>query len=102
MKTYTICGSMKFAEDMKKIAYDLEISKDIRYNILQCVYCEDNIVPTEDELLKLEDAHYRKIDLSDGIYVVNMDGYIGTSVKKKLSMLKGMKKKCCIITISRF
>ena len=38
MKTYTICGSMKFAEDMKKIAYDLEISKG--YNILQpiCVY----------------------------------------------------------------
>lgn len=54
------------------------------YNILQCVYCEDNIVPTEDELLKLEDAHYRKIDLSDGIYVVNMDGYIGTSVKKEI------------------
>ena len=27
VKTYTICGSMKFAEDMKKIAYDLEISK---------------------------------------------------------------------------
>ena len=42
MKTYTICGSMRFAEDMKKIAYDLEISKG--YNILQCVYCEDNIV----------------------------------------------------------
>ena len=68
----------------EKNAYDLEISKDIRYNILQCVYCEDNIVPTEDELLKLEDAHYRKIDLSDGIYVVNMDGYIGTSVKKEI------------------
>ena len=82
MKTYTICGSMKFAEDMKKIAYDLEISKG--YNILQCVYCEDNIVSTEDELLKLTDAHYRKIDLSDGIYVVNMDGYIGTSVKKEI------------------
>ena len=39
---------------------------------------------TEDELLKLADAHYRKIDLSDGIYVVNMDGYIGTSVKKEI------------------
>lgn len=68
----------------EKIAYDLEISKG--YNILQCVYCEDNIVPTEDELLKLEDAHYRKIDLSDGIYVVNMDGYIGTSVKKEMCL----------------
>ena len=72
-----------------KNAYDLEISKDIRYNILQCVYCEDNIVPTEDELLKLEDAHYRKIDLSDGIYVVNMDGYIGTSVKKEIEYAEG-------------
>ena len=60
------------------------ISRFFVFNILQCVYCEDNIVPTEDELLKLEDAHYRKIDLSDGIYVVNMDGYIGTSVKKEI------------------
>lgn len=73
----------------EKNAYYLEISKDIRYNILQCVYCEDNIVPTEDELLKLEDAHYRKIDLSDGIYVVNMDGYIGTSVKKEIEYAEG-------------
>ena len=30
VKTYTICGSMKFAEDMKKIAYDLEISKEYK------------------------------------------------------------------------
>ena len=66
----------------EKISYDFEISKG--YNILQSVYCEDNIVPTEDELLKLADAHYRKINLSDGIYVVNMDGYIGTSVKKEI------------------
>lgn len=54
------------------------------YTFVKDGYCEDNIVPTEDELLKLEDAHYRKIDLSDRIYVVNMDGYIGTSVKKEI------------------
>ncbi len=82
MKTYTICGSMRFGEDMKKIAYDLETSKG--YNILQCVYCEENVIPTEEELLKLTDAHYRKIDLSDGIYVVNINGYIGASVKKEI------------------
>lgn len=82
MKTYTICGSMRFAKDMKKIAYDLEASKG--YNVLQCVYCEDNVVPTTAELSRLADAHYRKIDLSDGIYVVNIDGYIGASVKKEI------------------
>ena len=73
---------MRFDKDMKKIAYDLETCKG--YNILQCVYCEENVVPTEEEILKLAEAHYRKIDLSDGIYVVNIDGYIGASVKKEI------------------
>ena len=82
MKTYTICGSMRFEKEMKKIAYELEISKG--YNVLQCVYCEDNIVPSEEKLSKLSASHYRKIDLSDGIYVVNIDGYIGLSVKKEI------------------
>ena len=82
MKTYTICGSMRFDKNMKKIAYELETSKG--YNILQCVYCEGNVVPTEEDLLRLADAHYKKIDLSDGIYVVNIDGYIGESVKKEI------------------
>ena len=50
---------MRFAEAMKKIAYELEIN--IGYNILQCVYCEDNVVPTEDELLILANAHYKKL-----------------------------------------
>ena len=83
MKTYTICGSMRFAKDMQRIAYDLETCKG--YNILQCVYCKENAVPTEDELSKLADAHYRKIDLSNGIYVVNMGGYIGESVRKEIA-----------------
>ena len=45
MKTYTICGGMRFAKEMKKIAYDFKISKG--YNVLQCVYCEDNVVSSE-------------------------------------------------------
>lgn len=51
---------------------------------MQCVYCEENVVPTEEELLRLADAHYKKIDLSDDIYVANIDGYIGESVKKEI------------------
>ena len=82
MKTYTICGSMRFEKEMKRIAYDLETDKG--YNILQCVYCEENVIPTNEERSRLTDAHYRKIDLSDGIYVVNLDGYIGETVKKEI------------------
>jgi len=86
MKTYTICGSMRFEKEMQRIAYELETGKG--YNILQCVYSDKDSIPTREELLRLEDAHYRKIDLSDGIYVVNIDDYIGTSVKKEIEYAK--------------
>ena len=82
MKTYTICGSMRFAEEMRRAAYQLETQRGC--NALQCVYCGDNATPTEEELRLLAEAHYRKIDLSDGIYVVNVGGYIGEAVKKEI------------------
>lgn len=86
MKTYTICGSMKFAKEMKKIAYKLEIEKG--YNILQCVYIDRNIQLIEEDIQKLEKAHYKKIDISDGIYVININGYIGDSVRKEIDYAK--------------
>lgn len=36
MKTITICGSMRFSEEMKEVALDLEIHHNM--NVLQCVY----------------------------------------------------------------
>ncbi len=49
---------------------------------MQCVYC--GCTPSDEALKALEAAHYRKIDLSDGIYVVNIGGYIGESVRKEI------------------
>ncbi len=86
MKTYTICGSMKFEKEMQKIAFDLETQQG--YNILQCVYNTGNPAPAEEELKQLAIAHYKKIDMSDGIYVVNLDGYIGESVSAEIEYAK--------------
>ena len=83
MKTLTICGSMRFANEMKKIAFELEAVRG--YNVLQCVYCEEGIIPTDDAHTRLADAHYKKIDMSDGIFVVNIGGYIGESVKREIA-----------------
>ena len=82
MKTYTMCGSMRFENDMRKVAYDLETQRG--YNILQCIYTVSEIKPTAKEIEALERAHYRKIDISDGIYVLNLQGYIGESVRKEI------------------
>lgn len=82
MKTYTICGSMKFGKEMQEIAYDLETKKG--YNVLQCVYNITNTEPNEEERNNLASAQYKRIDMSDGIYVVNIDGYIGTSTSAEI------------------
>ena len=86
MKTYTICGSMRYTTQMKEIAYYLETQKG--FNILQCVYIEKDVEFSENDLLALQYAHYKKIDMSDGIYVVNINGYIGESVKKEIKYAK--------------
>ncbi len=90
MKTYTICGSMRFAEKMKEIALFLEIEKG--YNILQCIYVDNKFTLSNDDIKKLEIAHYKKIDISDGIYVVNVNGYIGESVRREIEYAKKYQK----------
>ncbi len=85
MKTLTICGSMRFEKEMREIAYLLEIRYG--YNVLQCIYGNGE-QPGAEEREKLAAAHYRKIDLSDGIYVVNIGGYIGASVRQEIEYAK--------------
>ena len=82
MKIVTLCGSMRFAEQMKKIALDLETKHD---------YCA--IPPIDDcgvelscdDLLSLSRAHFRKIDIADVIYIVNIAGYIGDAVAREIA-----------------
>lgn len=86
MKTVTICGSMKFAEQMKQIAWKLETERGI--NVLQCVYNERNEPMTDDALKCLTLAHYKKIDMGDAVYIVDIDGYIGPSVEQEIIYAK--------------
>ena len=88
MKTYTICGSMRFELEMKEIAFMLETQKG--FNILQCIYTHREV--SEEEKQRLAAAHYRKIDISDGIYVVNIGGYIGESVATEIDYAKNQGK----------
>lgn len=49
---------------------------------------------TKSDLNNLKDAHFKRIELSDAIYVVNKDENIqGTVLKKKWNVLKALIKK---------
>lgn len=86
MKTITICGSMKFADIMKQIAWRLEVEKG--FNVLQCVYNEQNEPITDEAQKRLVAAHYKKIDICDAVYIVDIDGYIGKSVADEILYAK--------------
>lgn len=40
---------------------------------------------TKPEKQGLDELHFRKIDASDGIYVVNVGGYVGSSTRREIA-----------------
>ncbi len=86
MKVITICGSMRFAKDMISLASELEIEKG--WCVLQCVYDINPEKLTLEDIEKLSLLHFKRIDISDGIFVVNKGGYIGNQTRKEIEYAK--------------
>ena len=55
------------------------------YCILTPVYpVLENIERTKEQLIKLKEAHFKRIELSDAILVVDINNYIGNSTKLEI------------------
>lgn len=89
-KIVTICGSFKYKDVMLKKSLELELED--KYVVLQPVYGIDNYKYTDEDKKILGELHYKRIDISDAIYVVNVDGYIGESTKKEIEYAKRLGK----------
>lgn len=87
-KIVTICGSMRFKDKMMEISKELEIEN--KYVVIQCIYSNDKFTEKEQQILS--DLHYNKIKISDAIYVVNVNGYIGNSTGKEIEYAKRLGK----------
>ena len=46
---------------------------------------KENLEITKEEMDKIVNAHWKRIDISDAIYVVNINGYIGNSTKNEIA-----------------
>ncbi len=90
MKVVTICGSMQFANEMQTISRTL--AKDNGWCVLQCVYGIDPSKTSKEQFDLLKKEHLKRIDLSDAIYVVNINGYIGDSTKFEIEYAQKNKK----------
>ena len=90
MKIITLCGSLKFQKEMMIVAEKMALKGNC---ILTPVYPTlDKYKRTEKQLEKLKKAHFKKIELSDAILVVNVDNYIGYSTNLEIEYARKLKK----------
>ncbi len=86
IKVITLCGSTKFKEDFERVNRELTLAG----NIVISVGCfgHSGDVFSDEQKEMLDEIHKRKIDLSDAIYVINKNGYIGTSTANEIEYAK--------------
>ena len=90
-KVITLCGSTRFKDEFMKAQKDLTLAGNIVISVGLFGHSGDNEVwenMDEGTLTKtkemFDDMHKRKIDMADEIYVINVDGYIGSSTKSEI------------------
>ena len=70
-----------------------------RYCILTPVYpVLENVEKTEKQLIKLKEEHFKRIELSDAILVVNVNNYIGNSTNIEIKYAKKLGKEIIYYT----
>ncbi len=96
MKIITLCGSLKFQKEMMIVAEKMALEG---YCILTPVYpVLENMKATEEQLIKLKEAHFKRIELSDAILVVNINNYIGESTNLEIDYAKKLGKEIIYYT----
>ena len=81
-KVITLCGSTRFKEDFERVNRELTLLGNIVISVGCFGHAGDTF--SEEQKVMLDDIHKRKIDMADAIYVINKDGYIGSSTKSEI------------------
>ena len=83
-RVITLCGSTKFKDDFLREQKRLTLEGNIVISVGLFGHSGDNEVWTEGTKEMLDEMHRRKIDMADEIFVINKDGYIGTSTRGEI------------------
>lgn len=90
-KVITLCGSTKFKDDFMRIQQELTLKGYIVLSVGVFVH-DNNVEVTEKQKKELDEIHKDKIRMSDAIYVIDRDGYIGDSTKSEIEFAKNLNK----------
>jgi len=83
-----LCGSTRFRDQFAAVNRELTLAGQIV--IAPGVFVHADDVPISDqEKASLDALHLAKIDLADEVFVVNVDGYIGSSTANEITYATG-------------
>lgn len=85
-RVITLCGSTRFKDAFMREQKRLTLEGNIVISVGLFGHSGDTEAWMNDGETKkmLDDMHKRKIDMSDGIYVINEGGYIGDSTRNEI------------------
>lgn len=89
-KVITLCGSTRFKKEFEEVQRKLTLEGNIVLSVGLFSHAEENGEDWAENGIKemLDDIHKRKIDMSDEIFVINKDGYIGNSTASEIEYAK--------------
>ena len=83
-KVVTLCGSTRFKDEFMAAQKRLTLEGCIVISVGLFGHSGDQEVWTQGTKEMLDDMHKRKIDMADEIFVINVDGYIGSSTRSEI------------------
>lgn len=83
-KVITLCGSTRFKDAFMEVQKRLTLAGNIVISVGLFGHSGDEEVWSQGTKEMLDDMHKRKIDMADGIYVINVGGYIGSSTRSEI------------------
>lgn len=90
-RVYTLCGSSRFSDAFAIVNMHLSLRGHIVIGLGMAGHADepqgaaflaDGMQPSK---RALDELHLRKIDISDGIFVINVGGYVGTSTRREIA-----------------
>ena len=82
-RVMTLCGSTRFRAEYEAANRALTLRGIIVISVGLFGHGEPEAL-SEDVKGRLDELHLRKIDISDGIYVINPGNYVGDSTRREI------------------
>ncbi len=82
-----LCGSTKFKKEFETAAKELSLEGSIILTVSFFTHA-DNVDITPEQKIRLDQLHLRKISISDEVFVLNKDKYIGYSTSNEIAFAK--------------